>query len=79
MFVEKLIVLTDDKSHWDLSQLELLEAVTKQAFAGDPDRVASILESYTKPPPEPEDDDGWDSEYEELLEELCIQDNTNAQ
>ena len=71
-------VLDGETSHWDLSGKSLLHALSLAAFDGDEARAAAVLEAHDKPT-EDDGDDEWDAEYEELLEELTVQDSTNAE
>ena len=69
--------LPDGKTHLDLRGKDLLRGLVETVFRGTPDRIEPILEAYERPASAP--DDAWDEEYLELLEELCVQDVTNAQ
>ena len=68
----------EDKTHWDLSGQALLKAAVHGVFAEQPHRIEEVLEGYAKPK-EPEEDEAWDEEYQELWEELRVQDATNQQ
>ena len=68
--------LPNDKSHFDVKGLALLQLLVREAFKDLPHLVESVLEGYRKPP-EAEDED-WDEEYLELLEEMAVQDQTNS-
>ena len=76
-FAESYSDVDTSQSYYEL----LLDKIWQADTATKEVRVERHVQEdpVPKPPPEPADDDGWDSEYEELLEELCVQDNTNAQ
>ena len=80
VFEELGIELDDkDQSHWDVPQKKLLDIIIHKVFEHDATRAAEIVALYAAPAPEvSEEMESWDEEYQELLEELCVQDQSNS-